>query len=166
MEAFGVAYANPVVSSNYPGYPCWIAPAEEAAGRSDKADAALKAGGHFVDCARFRGDILDHRGDWQGAQHAYAEAVAIAPDLPAGYYSWGEALAKHGDLAGAVAKLAAAHARGPHWADPLKAWGDVLARRGDWKGALAKYDEALRYAPAWTLLHQARARARLLAERT
>jgi len=156
MEAFAAAFASPIVSSNYPGYPCWVAPAEELAGHPDKADAALKAGGHYVDCYRFRGDILDHRGDWAGAQTAYAQAVAIAPDLPAGYYSWGVALARHGDLTGAIAKLQAANQRGPHWADPLKAWGDALARQGDWKQALVKYDAALKYAPAWAELHQAR----------
>ena len=159
MEAFAAAYADPIVSSNYPGYPCWIAPAEELAGHPDKADAALKAGGHYVDCYRFRGDILDHRGDWAGAQQAYAQAVAIAPDLPAGYYSWGVALARHGDLAGAIAKLTAASQRGPHWADPLKAWGDVLARQGRWTEALAKYDAALKFAPAWAELHHARGAA-------
>jgi tetratricopeptide (TPR) repeat protein len=156
MEAFAAAYANPIVSSNYPGYTCWVAPAEEAAGHPDEADAALKAGGHFVDCYRFHGDILDHRGDWAGAQRAYAQSVAIAPDLPAGDYSWGVALARHGDLAGAIAKLQAANQRGPHWADPLKAWGDALARQGRWREALAKYDEALKYAPAWTQLRRAR----------
>ncbi|HEY1928621.1 MAG TPA: tetratricopeptide repeat protein [Caulobacteraceae bacterium] len=157
MEAFGAAYANPIVSGNYAGYDCWIAPAEEAAGRPDKADAALTAGGHFVDCYRFRGDILDHRGDWAGAQKAYAQAVALAPDLPAGYYSWGLALARHGDLAGAIARQQAANQRGPHWADPLKAWGDVLARQGRWREARAKYEQALKYAPEWSQLRQARA---------
>ncbi|MBV8682417.1 MAG: tetratricopeptide repeat protein [Caulobacteraceae bacterium] len=156
MEAFGATYADPVVSSNYPGYACWIAPAEEMAGHPDKADAALKAGGHFVDCYRFRGDILDHRGDWAGAQQAYAAAVALTPDLPAAYYSWGLALARHGDLVGAAAKLQSANERGPHWADPLKAWGDVLVRQGRRKDALAKYDQAIRYAPAWTDLRHAR----------
>jgi len=156
MEAFGGAYADPVVSSNFPGYLCWVAPAEALAGHADKADAALKAGGHYVDCARFRGDILDQRGDWAGAQKAYAEAVAMAPDLPAGYYAWGVALARHGDLAGAIAKLQAASQRGPHWADPLKAWGDVLARQGRGKEASAKYDAALQFAPAWVELHRAR----------
>jgi tetratricopeptide (TPR) repeat protein len=157
MEAFGAAYANPAVSSSYPGYNCWIAPAEEAAGHPDKADAVLAAGGRFVNCFRFKGDVLDHRSDWRGAQSAYAAAVALAPDLPAGYYSWGLALARHGDLAGAEARLEAAHVRGPHWADPLKAWGDVLVRQGRPADALAKYDEALRYAPAWAELAAARA---------
>ena len=149
MEAFAKSYADPSVSSDYPGYDCWVAPAQEAAGHPDRADATLKAGGHFVDCYRFRGDILDGRGDWAGAQRAYADAVAIAPDLPAAYYSWGVALARHGMLREAVEKLSASHARGPHWADPLRAWGDVLVRQGRAGEARAKYDEALADAPHW-----------------
>ena len=61
MEALGHAYADPAVSSNNPGYNCWVAPAEEAAGHPDKADAVLKTGGTFVDCYRFRADIVDGR---------------------------------------------------------------------------------------------------------
>jgi tetratricopeptide (TPR) repeat protein len=82
--------------------------------------------------------------------------VTLAPDLPAGYYSWGIALAKHGDLAGAEAKLKDANQRGPHWAGPLKAWGDVLLKQGKAQDALAKYDEALKYAPNWKQLKEAR----------
>jgi tetratricopeptide (TPR) repeat protein len=134
----------------------WIVPAEEAAGYPARADALLKATGTIVDCYRFRADILDGRGDWAGAQKAYAETVALAPDLPAAYYSWGVALATHGDLAGAAAKLRDANQRGPHWADPLKAWGDVLAKQGNVKEALAKYDAALKYAPNWKQLKEAR----------
>ncbi len=156
LETFGTAYANPAISSNYPGYHCWVAPAEEAAGHSSKADALLNAAGTFVDCYRFRADILDGRGDWTGAQKAYQAAVALAPDLPAAYYSWGAALAKHGDFAGAEAKFKDANQRGPHWADPLKAWGDVLMKQGSTKDALAKYDEALKYAPNWKQLKEAR----------
>jgi tetratricopeptide (TPR) repeat protein len=156
MDAYGVAFANPAVSTQNPGYQCWIAPAEEAAGHPDKADALLKSAGTFVECYRFRADILDGRGNWPGAQKAYAEAVAIAPDLPAAYYSWGVALAKHGDLAGAETKLNEANKRGPHWADPLKAWGDVLLKQGNRTEALAKYDEASKYAPNWKQLTDAR----------
>jgi tetratricopeptide (TPR) repeat protein len=156
MEAFAAAYANPIVATSYPGYRCWIAPAEEAAGHPEKADALLRSAGTYVDCYRFRADILDGRGDWSAAQKAYADAVALAPDLPAGYYSWGVALAKHGDLAGAVVKLTAANQRGPHWADPLNAWGDVLMKQSNAKDALAKYDEALKYAPNWKQLKEAR----------
>jgi tetratricopeptide (TPR) repeat protein len=156
MEVYGIAYSNPAVYTNNAGYHCWIAPIEEAAGHSDKADALLKTAGTFVDCYRFRADILDGRGDWAGAQKAYAEAVALAPDLPAAYYSWGVALLKHGDLPGAEAKLRDANKRGPHWADPLKVWGDALAQAGRTKEALAKYDEALKYAPNWKQLQEAR----------
>ena len=156
MEDFQTAYAHPAISSQFPGYNCWIAPAEEAAGHPDKADAVLKTGGTFVDCYRFRADIVDGRGDWTSAQKVYADAVALAPDLPAAYYSWGVALARHGDLSGAEAKLKDANRRGPHWADPLKAWGDVVAKQGKTKVALAKYDEALKYAPNWTQLKEAR----------
>jgi tetratricopeptide (TPR) repeat protein len=156
MEAFGIDYANPAESTNNPGYNCWIAPAEEEAGRPGKADEVLRTGGSFVDCYRFRADILASRGDWDGAQKAYAQAVALAPDLPAAYYSWGVALAMHGDLAGAEEKLADANRRGPHWADPLKQWGDLLAKQGKTNDALGKYDEALKYAPNWKHLKEAR----------
>jgi tetratricopeptide (TPR) repeat protein len=156
MEAFAAAYANPVVASNYPGFDCWIAPVEEAAGHPEKADALLNSAGTYVDCYRFRADILDGRGNWPAAQKAYAEAVALAPDLPAGYYSWGVALATHGDLAGAAAKLQLANQKGPHWADPLKAWGDVLVKQGHTKEAFIKYDDALKYAPNWKQLKEAR----------
>jgi hypothetical protein len=154
MEAFGTAYGNPVVLANYPGYHCWIAPIEEAAGHPDKADSLLKTAGSFVDCYRFRADILDGRGDWTGAQKAYVEAVALAPDLPAAYYSWGLALAKHGELAAAEAQIKNANQHGPHWADPLKAWGDVLVKQGHTKEAQARYDEALKYAPNWKELKE------------
>jgi tetratricopeptide (TPR) repeat protein len=156
MEAFQSGYVNPVVSTEYPSFNCSIAPVEEAAGHPDRADAVLKTAGKYVDCYRFRGDMLDHRGDWAGAQKAYADAVALAPDLPAAYYSWGVALARHGDFNGAIGKLKDANRRGPHWADPLKAWGDVLVRHGKAKVALAKYDEALTYAPNWKQLKEAR----------
>ena len=157
MEAFGAMFSDPAVSYSFPGYTCWIAPVEEVAGHPAKADAALASAGTYVDCYRFRADIFDGRGDWPGAQKAYAEAVALAPDLPGAYYSWGLALARHGDLPAAVAKLKNANERGPHWADPLKAWGDVLVRQGLPKQARAKYDEALKFAPNWGALRAARA---------
>jgi tetratricopeptide (TPR) repeat protein len=156
LEAFGMAYADPAVAINYPGYNCWVAPTEETAGHPEKADAVLKGAGSFVDCYRFRGDILDHRGDWAGAQKAYIDAVTLAPDLPAAYYSWGVALVRHGDFAGAIEKLRDANQRGPHWADPLKAWGDVFVKQGKRHEAHRKYDDALRYAPNWQQLKQAR----------
>ncbi len=156
MTAYRTAFENPAVSSNFPGYNCWVAPALEAAGHPDDADSVLKSAGSYVDCYRFRADILDRRGDWRGAQKGYADAVALAPHLPAGYYSWGVALERHGNLSEAETKLKAANQRGPHWADPLKAWGDVLLKEGHQKDGLTKYDEALKYAPNWAVLEEAR----------
>jgi tetratricopeptide (TPR) repeat protein len=157
MDAAYASIGNPLVDGNIPTrLGCWVARAEEAAGRPDKADAVLKTAGTFVDCYRFRGDILDGRGDWVGAQKAYADAVTLAPDLPAAYYSWGVALAKRGNFDSAAAKLKHANLKGPHWADPLKAWGDVLAKQGHMEEALVKYDEGLKYAPNWKQLKEAR----------
>jgi predicted Zn-dependent protease len=147
-----VAY---LVSQGNTDWLCSLAPVAEAAGNPAEADALLKSG-RSVDCYRYSGDVLDGRNDWSGAQQAYANAVTLAPYLPAGYYPWGTALARHGDLDGAIVKLKAANQRGPHWADPLKAWGDVLAKQGHSQEALAKYDEALKYAPNWKQLKDAR----------
>src|ERR1700681_2533687 len=157
-DAFAVAYANPTVSTTNPPYICNAAVTYEKTGQPAKADAALNAVGKltYVDCDRFRGDVLDLRGDWLGAQAWYAKSVKLAPSIPSGYYSWGVALAKHGDLDGAAAKFKDANQKGPHWADPLKAWGDVLAKQEKTKEALAKYDAALKYAPNWKQLKEAR----------
>jgi tetratricopeptide (TPR) repeat protein len=157
-DVYVEAYANPSVRTNDPHTICFAAPSYEKTGQSAKADAALNAVGSLtlVDCDRFRGDVLDLRGDWPGAQVWYAKAVILAPSIPSGYYSWGVALAKHGNLEGAAEKLKDANKRGPHWADPLKAWGDVLVGEHKSKEAIEKYDEALKYAPHWTALKEAR----------
>jgi tetratricopeptide (TPR) repeat protein len=68
LEAYLGTYSNPAVVWASAGLNCWVAPAEEAAGHSDKADAVIKTGGSFVDCYRFRADILDGRGDWVGGK--------------------------------------------------------------------------------------------------
>jgi tetratricopeptide (TPR) repeat protein len=79
--------------------------------------------------------------------------------MPAGYFSWGEALMRHHDYKGALSKFALANVKGPHWAEPLKRWGDALVavRRSDL--ALAKYEESSRYAPRWGGLYIAWGRA-------
>ena len=92
--------------------------------------------------------------------------MALAPDSPAAYYSWGVALARNGELTEAEARLKDANRRGPHWADPLKAWGDILVRQGRSKEALLKYDEALTYAPNWATLKAAREALRRKSEST
>jgi tetratricopeptide (TPR) repeat protein len=160
-DTYATAYVDREVSvANPPGI-CWAALAYEKSGQPAKADAALDAPGKkvgistFVDCYRFRGDVLDQRGDWAGAQIWYAKAAGLAPSIPSGSYSWGTALAKHGDLDDAIAKFRDANQRGPHWADPLKAWGDVLVKQGNTSSASVKYEEALKYAPNWKQLKEA-----------
>jgi len=157
-EAFEVAYSDPTVSTSNPPNICYAAVTYEKTGQPGKADAALDAVGKltFVDCYRFRGDLVELRGDWPRAQEWYAKAVKLGPSIPSGYYSWGVALAKHGDFDAAAAKFNDANQKGPHWADPLKAWGDLLAKQGKTKDALAKYKEALKYAPNWNALKTAR----------
>jgi tetratricopeptide (TPR) repeat protein len=157
-DSFALAYASPAVSTQDPNFLCFAAVAYERNDQPAKADAALNSVGklHFVDCYRFRGDVLELRGDWAGAQDWYEKAVKLAPSIPSGYYSWGAALAKHGDLPRAAAKFRDANQKGPHWADPLKAWGDVLLRQDKPHDALAKYSEALKYAPNWKELKEAR----------
>jgi tetratricopeptide (TPR) repeat protein len=157
-DALVAAYSNPTVSTANPQLICYAALTYERTGQPTKADAALNSVGGLtlVDCYRFRGDVLDVRGDWARAQDWYAKAVKLGPSLPSGYYSWGTALARHGDLDAAAAKFKDANQKGPHWADPLKAWGDVLVKQGHTHEALAKYDEALKYAPNWKQLKGAR----------
>ena len=161
-DAFAVAYNNPTVSTSNAPYLCYAAPAYEKTAQSAKADAALngplKANGtgSFVDCYRFKADVLDLRGDWAGAQSWYTKAQQLAPSIPSGYYSYGMALVRHGDLKKAAEQFRQANLTGPHWADPLKAWGDVLMQQHLVADALEKYDEAVKYAPKWKQLTQAR----------
>jgi tetratricopeptide (TPR) repeat protein len=158
MNVMLEAFRDPVVAVSSTSTICFALPVFDAAGQREKVDAVFAVIGTlaFVDCTRFKGDMLDAHGDWSGAQQSYAAAVKLASGLPAGYYSWGLALAKHGDLDGAIAKFTVANHNGPHWADPLKAWGDVLVKQGNPKDALVKYDEALKYAPNWRQLKEAR----------
>jgi tetratricopeptide (TPR) repeat protein len=161
MEAMQAQYAVPSVWQSSTALLCFAAPIYESAGLPTKADAVFASLEPltFLDCARFKADILDARGDWEGAQQWYAKAINLVPSLPAGYYSWGLAASRHNDLPHALELLEAANKRGPHWADPLKAWGDVLLKLGRRPEAHKKYEDALRYAPEWTELKSVSARS-------
>jgi tetratricopeptide (TPR) repeat protein len=156
-DKLAAAYANPVVSTSNPQLICYAAVTYQRSGQNAKADAALIPVDSltFVDCYRFRADVLDLRGNWPEAQQWYAKAIQLAPSIPSGYYSWGMALMRHGDLPGAAIQFQVANQKGPHWADPLKAWGDALIKQGKQKEALAKYNQALKFAPNWKELNEA-----------
>ena len=128
------------------GYDCWWPLAYELAARRADADRALAAAQSepFVDCDRFRGDLLNARGDWAGAVKSYEAGVARAPSLPPVYLSWAQALLGRKEFAGAVAKAQAAHQRGPHWADPLEIWGEALAAQGQVSGCSSAVHGGLR----------------------
>jgi tetratricopeptide (TPR) repeat protein len=147
--------SNPVFD-NFGDLACWPGLAYDLAGQPAQAQAIYAAEPTMTACRAFHADGLEHRGDHAGADAAYAQAIALAPDLPFAYHRQGLTLLERGDLDAAGAKFEAAHIRGPHWADPLKGEGDVLARKGQWAAAVARYDQALKFAPAWAELHQAR----------
>ena len=162
-DAYTIEYANHAISTFNPANICFAARTYEMTGQHDKADEAIaapmKATGHstYVDCYRFKADLLELRGDWVGATEWYSKAVNLSPSTPSGYFSFGVALVKHGDLNGAAEQFKLANLKGPHWADPLKAWGDVLMKQGHASEALDKYDAAIKYAPNWKQLKEARA---------
>jgi tetratricopeptide (TPR) repeat protein len=106
-------------------------------------------------CFAYRGDVLEHAGDLEGAERVWAQGLSLAPDAPWIYLDRGLSALHRGDLQRAAADLAAANGKASHWADPLKAWGDTLIRDGRHTDALTKYDEALKFAPAWKELLQA-----------
>ena len=147
--AKSTAIASQMSTSDY----CWLALAQEMIGDRKHADANILRGGHFVDCYRFKADIIDHRGQWAAAKVAYAAAVALAPSLPTAYDSWGLALMRHGDARNALAKFTQASERGPHWADPLEHAGEAEARLGQYNEATERFAEAAKYAPNWATLY-------------
>lgn len=153
MQNMDKAVASSKIESSFPDVSCYLARANEFAGRSDEVYKDLDRGGQLVRCYSFRGDVDDHRGNWTQAQQDYAAAVRLAPSLPIGYQSWGEALARHLDYDGAIQKFTQAHQLGPHWCDPLEHWGEALAAKGDFKQAVEKYAEATKYAPNWAALY-------------
>ncbi len=151
-----LAVGDPLARNTFLELVCWVGLAYDLADRPAEAQGFYATLPNTVACRAFHADGLEHRGDHARADVAYAQAIALAPDLPFAYHRQGLTLLARGDLDAATAKFEAAHIRGPHWADPLKGEGDVLARQRQWKAALAMYDQALKYAPAWAELHQAR----------
>ena len=57
--------ADVATTSTAPAPACYIAISEESTGNSARADTDIAAGGHYVDCYRFKGDLADHRGNWR-----------------------------------------------------------------------------------------------------
>jgi tetratricopeptide (TPR) repeat protein len=159
-QANTIARSSPAILPSLVADPaCWGGLAEGLAGDAARSAADFAQGGTQVDCYRFKADVMDHNGDWAGAQKQYASAVALAPSISSSYYSWGMALLRHGDADGSIAKFKDANQRSPHWADPLKGWGDALAAKQDYRGAVEQYEQAEAFASNWGALHLAWGRA-------
>lgn len=149
---------NRTVRAIMPTQICWLAHAEQKAGEFPQAEQTLASAGRYVDCMRFRADLLAERGSWPKAEQAYAAAVNLAPDSPAAYYSWALALKRRGRQAESIRLLELAVKRGPCWADPRKLWGDILVAQGLSREGMRHYDQALQLAPAWRELGESRRR--------
>jgi tetratricopeptide (TPR) repeat protein len=138
-------------------YRPWLAYAEAMTGDTGSATRLIaQTPTDCYLCVRIRAKVAAAAGDAATADRWFAESLHQAPDLPMGYFEWGQALLARDDLAGAARELSLAHDKGPHFADALKVWGDVLVRQGRPGEAIAKYEEALKYAPNWAALRQAR----------
>ncbi len=157
LAAFQQAWlTNSNLRLAYNDQPCFLGLAYGLVGRLAEADAIFRQIGPWSRCFAFRGDVLAHAGDVEGAERAWAAGINILPDLPMIYLHRGLFELARGDLKSAEADFSTAANRAPHFADPMKAWGDLLAREARWRDAVAKYDEALINAPAWARLHEAR----------
>jgi tetratricopeptide (TPR) repeat protein len=104
-------------------------------------------------CVRARGWVATAAHDWQRADREFADAVLLAPSLPAAFTDWGASLLERGNSDGAIEKLSAALQRGPRSAEALEFWGEALLRKGNFAAAAEKFKAAARYAPRWGHLH-------------
>jgi hypothetical protein len=157
LEAFWAAWqADPTLQATYLDDPCLLGLAYGLGGRVTEAAALFDRMRPWSRCFAYRGDVLEHAGDLEGAERVWAQGLSLVSDAPWIYLHRGLSALHRGDLKRAAADLAAANGSAPHWADPLKAWGDTLIRDGRYADALAKYDEALKFAPGWEELLQAR----------
>jgi tetratricopeptide (TPR) repeat protein len=108
------------------------------------AQAAPPAQAHIQAGAGWR---LFKRGDYRGAERAFSQAVALAPDEPAFYVGLGASemrLSKEEEAALALARAIRL--------DPLSTMahellGDLHARRGEWAAASEHYGIAVRLDP-------------------
>jgi tetratricopeptide (TPR) repeat protein len=103
-------------------------------------------------CLMARAQVGEAARDTAGADHWFAEAVRLAPSLPAANEAWGRALLARGGAKGALARFDAAHAKGPRFADAIEGQGEAQLLLGDAKAAGA-FAEAAKLTPKWGRLH-------------
>ena len=151
MEAFQQSYTNPVVSTNYPGYDCWMAPAEEAAGHPNKADAVIAAAQGptwtAIDSAATPG--------WAGRLAGRAEGLrrcrCTRPRSARGLLLLG-CRARPSRRSGWCRQPSSRRPTSAGHTGPIRSRPGAIrwSNRASTREALDKYDEALKYAPNWT----------------
>ena len=110
-------------------------------------------------CIRARGVAEAYAGDPRAADRWFAQAVRMAPSLPAAHNDWAEAYLVRRDPARVIVQAKLAVKKGPKWAEPRKVWGDALMMQGKPAEAARKYADAVKLAPGWGALHLALGRA-------
>jgi tetratricopeptide (TPR) repeat protein len=102
------------------------------------------------------GNILQARGDLQGALAAYERALSLDPRFTEAHNNRGLALYQSKDVDGALDAYRQALALDPQLASAHNNLGNVLRDRGDVEGALAEFQRALALDPANAAAHNNR----------
>jgi len=154
LERFDAAEKlDPVDTAGY-AFTAFRANALAQLGRS--ADAQALIAPTPLDCQPCivaRGQIAEAAGRRGEADHWFSEASRMAPSIPGGPRSWGQALIARGDAAHAAAQFREALRRSPRAEEAIEGLGEALALQGDAAGAAKQYAAADKLTPNWGRLH-------------
>jgi len=104
-------------------------------------------------CIVARGQVAEAAGRRAEADHWFGEASRMAPSIPGGPRSWGQALIARGDAARAAVQFREALRRSPRAEEAIEGLGEALALQGDAAGAAKQYAAADKLTPNWGRLH-------------
>ncbi|MBN8873377.1 MAG: tetratricopeptide repeat protein, partial [Rhodospirillales bacterium] len=149
------ANAPPAPGSNKPADRAFLLDALKAA--PDEAAASqiearlrqmwLEAGSPAVTLLMSRGLREVQAGQPDAAIDTFSDALALDPDLVAGYHQRALARFRAGDSAGAIRDLQEVLRREPRSFAALRSLSDIAAAREDWKAAYAAWQKLLEVDP-------------------
>ena len=162
MEAFAAAFANPDgTEATLPGYECWVCARRGSGWPSGKRlTRSSKAAGTYVDCYRFRADIIDP--SWRLARRPgrIQTGRGTCPRPTGGLLLMGARPRPPWRFGRSDSQAQRCQRAGGHLGGSAqKAGATCSLNRGTSPRALAKYDAALKYAPQWGALKEARSAA-------